>query len=81
MKNGERTRHARVKQKHEEIPQIFQSYAVPCKETVVVALQDAAAAEFTVVAPGRAPPFTGQTRGPLPVGVVRRVDVGLDDGD
>lgn len=81
MKNGERTRHARVKQEHEEIPQIFQSYAVPCKETVVVALQDAAAAEFTVVAPRRAPPFTGQTRGPLPVGVVRRVDVGLDDGN
>lgn len=44
MKNGERTRPARVKQEHEEIPQIFQSYAVPCKETVVVALQDAAAA-------------------------------------
>lgn len=81
MKNGERTRHTRVKQEHKEISQFFQSYAVPGKEAVVVALQDAAAAEFTVVTPGRAPPFTGQTRGPLPVGVARRIDVGLDDGD
>lgn len=81
MKNGECICYVCVKQEYEEILQIFQFYVVFCKEIVVVVFQDVVVVEFIVVVFGWVLLFIGQIWGLLLVGVVRCVDVGLDDGD
>lgn len=59
MENCKNTTHAGVEEEYNEVTQVLQPHTVPGEEAVVVSLKYAFTAEFTVVAPRRAPPVTG----------------------